>query len=237
MAAHLRSTSGIEGTVFHDRPPAAFRSLDGAARAEGRTALLAAGGAAGDSSRWLIVLSPTSWTADEDFDLLIDAVRRIEATTDDRVLEARRILVLATGRGTLRDRFERTAAALPSRTVRLATAWFEADQYPFMVAAADVGLSLHRSSSGLDLPMKVMDFFGAGVPVCALDYGPCLAEAVLDDVNGATFTDAAGLARLLERLAADPALVESLRVGATSSGALRWDEAWARDVLPVLPHA
>jgi beta-1,4-mannosyltransferase len=237
MATHLRATSGIDGTVFRDRPPAAFRSLDGDARAAARATILADAGVAGDAYDWLIALSPTSWTADEDFDLLLDAVHRIETSTTARASEARRILVLATGRGALRDRFERVAATLPSRRVRLATAWYEANHYPTMVAAADVGLCLHRSSSGLDLPMKVMDFLGAGVPVCALDYGPCLAEAVQDGVTGATFTDATGLARLLERLATDRTVVESLSPGAAAAGQLRWDEAWDRDVLPTLARA
>ena len=84
--------------------------------------------------------------------------------------------------------------------------------------------------------MKVMDFFGAGVPVCALDYGPCLAEAVRDGDNGLTFTDAPQLARLLVELA-------GARVGASSIGcapappprvACSWDKAWAQEVLPVL---
>ena len=47
-----------------------------------------------------------------------------------------------------------------------------------MVGSADLGLCLHRSSSGLDIPIKIADLFGAGVPVCALDYGACLAERV-----------------------------------------------------------
>ncbi len=223
--------------VLRDRPAERFAPLAPDERDGVRRRLFETLGLAG--RRPALVVSPTSWTRDEDFDLLLDAVRRCEALVAGR--EFPDVLVLLTGRGARRARFEAEAATLPGRRLHVRTLWVEPDEYPRTLAAADLGLCLHRSASGLDLPMKIADMQGAGLPVCALDYGPCLDEMLRHDDTGLRFADAAALAhQWVDLLATFPAMpwLDRLRANVAAARGLTWRAGWdaeAREVL--LGHA
>lgn len=70
------------------------------------------------------------------------------------------LLVVITGRGPLRAQWCETLARRRMRHVSFHLAWLSPGQYAALLACADVGVSLHASSSGLDLPMKVSDMLG-----------------------------------------------------------------------------
>jgi len=242
MAAWLESRFDIvRPTVLYDRPAATFAPPERIERERFRQALFGRLGVRLGVNALLVC--PTSWTEDEDFDLVVDAVNRLEerirgweaAQPNRRFTD---VVILVTGDGARRTRFERLFAGLPARRVQLRTRWLEPEEYPRVVGSADLGLCLHRSSSGLDIPMKVADLFGAGVPVCALDYGACLAERVRHSDNGLLFATGRQLADILfdlfETFPSDQTTLDRLRAGARRSARPTWDEGWTRDAKPVL---
>jgi len=238
LAAELARWGMRPVAVLRDRPAERFAALEPAERRVVRRRLADSLGLEGREPA--IVISPTSWTRDEDFDLLLAAVRRCEALAQERPFPD--LLVLLTGRGARRAAFEAQAAALPGRRIHVRTAWLEPDDYPRVLAAADLGLCLHRSASGLDLPMKIADLHGAGLPVCALDYGPCLDEMLRHEDTGLRFADADTLARqwmmLLAGFPAATPELDRLRANVEKARGTTWRAGWeaeAREIL--LAHA
>lgn len=193
--------------------------------------------------RTRLIVSSTSWTPDEDFGLLLDALVAYAANTTTTSSSQSSsqplppLLAIITGRGPQKSLYESrirdltSAGKLPN--VRVATAWLSISDYASLLASADLGVCLHMSSSGVDLPMKVVDMFGAGLPVAAYEGYESFGELVREGVNGCGFRTGGELAVVLERLfggrdGGGERELNTLREGARKEGALRWDEEWDR---------
>lgn len=154
------------------------------------------------------ILSATSWTADEDFSILLTALDSYQAVKTSGVSDLPGIAMIITGRGELRAEFERQVAKRekaglwPDICVRCM--FLSARDYPLLLGCGDLGISMHQSSSGRDLPMKVVDMFGSGMPVLARGFA-CIDELVKDGKNGRVFDNEAELgAQLIDTLVGFP---------------------------------
>ena len=152
-----------------------------------------------DTERPVVVVSSTSWTPDEDFGILLGALVQYDALARNRP-HLPLLLVFVTGKGPQKQQYEERMRSLDLQKISIRTVWLDPEDYPILLGSADLGISLHASSSGVDLPMKVVDMFGSGLPVCALEY-PCIAdEMVKHGENGLLFRDARDLADQLSTL-------------------------------------
>lgn len=182
-----------------------------------------------------LVVSSTSWTADEDFGMLLDAL--VAYAGEGSVPP---ILAIITGKGPQREAYLekikklQDAGKLPG--IRILSAWLSNRDYASLLAAADLGISLHKSSSGVDLPMKVVDMFGAGLPVAAYAGFESIGELVKEGQNGCGFETVPQLTEILKRLLSFEGSGElaQLKRGAVEEGSRRWDEEWDSIVGPVI---
>lgn len=211
MKKDLETRLNLCATVLYDRPPEFFRPISLEERHQlfenlGRSypdvltetvdgnrinrfsELTPDGVAVMKPTRPGILVSSTSWTEDEDFSILLDALTVYEAkcSEDEGQGLYPNILCVITGKGPLKEFYRNLISSREWGHVSFLMPWLEPDDYARILAAADLGVSLHASSSGLDLPMKVVDMFGCGLPVAAKGF-PALPELVKDGINGMIF--------------------------------------------------
>ncbi|EMG47084.1 ALG1 Chitobiosyldiphosphodolichol beta-mannosyltransferase [Candida maltosa Xu316] len=179
-----------------------------------------------NTSEYKILISSTSFTPDEDFNVLLDALKEYESTANTPP-----IFLIVTGKGPLKELFLKTVEKLEfSSKIVIKTAWLSSEDYPKVLGVADLGVSLHTSSSGIDLPMKIVDFFGCGVPVVSLNF-PAIDELVKDGVNG-LITSKKGkpseeVCRLITKAFTDEKnTLSTIKEGALKESQSRWDENW-----------
>lgn len=68
------------------------------------------------------------------------------------------LLVFVTGKGPQKESYLKKMRGMVLRKVAFRTLWLASEDYPVLLGSADLGISLHYSSSGFDLPMKVNSF-------------------------------------------------------------------------------
>ena len=160
----------------------------------------------------IVMISSTSWTPDEDFSILLDSFIK----TEEMILESiedkgqknlmnvdkekiKKVLFLITGRGPLRDSFMKKVSEAKLKYFDVKSIWLESDDYPKLLSLVDLGVSLHYSSSGIDLPMKVVDMFSGCLPVASIYYDT-IVELVEENKNGFLFKNDKELCKILKNV-------------------------------------
>ncbi|ROL28006.1 Chitobiosyldiphosphodolichol beta-mannosyltransferase [Anabarilius grahami] len=188
------------------------------------------------AGRPALLISSTSWTEDEDFSVLLQALEEYEKFVEEEDKLPSLVCVI-TGKGPQKEYYKKLIDSKEFQHVKICTPWLEAEDYPVLLGSADLGVCLHKSSSGLDLPMKVVDMFGCCLPVCAIHF-KCLHELVKHEENGLIFKDSSELSEQLKLLFSDfpgdQGKLGIFRKNLRESGQQRWDENWDHNVLPLI---
>ncbi|KAL2869678.1 chitobiosyldiphosphodolichol beta-1,4 mannosyltransferase [Aspergillus lucknowensis] len=235
MASVLKKDFKLESPILplHDRPANHFQPIqDDQERKEFLLSLSETAPVRGllKEGKAEVIVSSTSWSPDEDFSLLIDALCRYSEISNTSKPRLPHILAIITGKGPQREMYVERISSLQNngklRNVTIRTAWLSTVNYARLLASASLGVSLHTSSSGVDLPMKVVDMFGSGLPVVGWSRFKAWPELVTDGVNGRGFGSSGELVEELIDLFGNPAKLEKLRIGARESSSYRWDDEW-----------
>ena len=239
MSRQLQRDFRVKAPVIriYDRPNADFKPID---KEERRKFLLgmdlpAETKIAIEKDELKVIVSSTSWTPDEDFSMLLDALTSYSTAATGSGSKLPDLLVVITGKGPQQEHYLKKVAALESsgklKKVMIQTAWLSTSDYARLLASADLGVSLHRSSSGVDLPMKVVDMFGAGLPVAGYSAFESWPEQIKEGENGRGFITSEELQAIIAQLLSDGGTkLARLREGVLKESIHSWDEEWTTTV-------
>ena len=221
--------------TLHDRPASIFQPITDADKRkdflEHLTETKPFASSILDGTTKLLV-SSTSWTPDEDFNLLLEALCSYSTASTTTHTSLPAILAIITGKGPQKAHYlsmiDQLIKAGKLSNIHIKTAWLSTEDYATLLACADLGVCLHMSSSGVDLPMKVVDMFGAGLPVVGYAGYTSWSELVKENENGRGFITSEELSQALRELLGErnAQTLRRLRQGAIKEGSRRWDEEW-----------
>lgn len=235
MRSDLKDNWGIEARTLHDRPPELFKPSSKKEKytlfeklSSDYPELLNFVNVDEKSSELPgLLVSSTSWTEDEDFSILFNAL----ALYDSDASNTTPLVVMVTGKGPMKEYYLDQIRSKKWSKITVYTPWLTPEDYPVLIGCADLGVSLHTSSSGLDLPMKVVDMFGCGVPVCAKNFA-CLSELVRHGENGFVFDTEQELADQIATCFRDKAILGKLADQVSVFRRQSWHENWKVNALP-----
>ena len=146
--------------------------------------------------------------------------------------------MIVTGKGPLQNEFLNSIRNHEWKNITIKNVWLPIQEYPNVLKIADLGISLHYSSSGLDLPMKIVDLFGSGVPVLTMNY-PVIRELVRDGVNGVIVNnnaDSTGMSTLIYDIlfSTDQSRYLKIKEGALLESSVRWGDEWDAKLAPLM---
>lgn len=189
----------------------------------------------------LVVVAPMGWSRDDDLPLLSEALRLLAGRMDSDREAGRTLRVLVSGDGPLRPEWGPRLGALGGTRLEVETRDVAVEEYPGLLASSHLGLSVHRSSSGLDLPMKILEMRTVGIPVLAMEDGSPLDEIAPPGCGILRYRTAEDLAAYLHAALAGNAhgagSLARLTEQARSHPPAPWDDRWALVMTPILPAA
>lgn len=234
MAKVLRSdVTKAPVLTLHDRPADLYQPLANSERIAflQRYPLLAEHFNSIMDGKMRLIVSSTSWTADEDFGIFLEALCSYSTSATSSHPQLPELAVVITGKGPQKqhylDKIKELRSGDALEMVNIYTDWLSFEDYALLLGSADLGVSLHTSSSGVDLPMKVVDMFGTGLPVAGWSNFAAWPELVTENVNGRGFSSAEGLADILRELFdPDSNQLSRLKEGASLESRRRWSGEW-----------
>ena len=186
----------------------------------------------------LTIVSSTSWTADDDYTMLLDALQLLQPHLQNINL---RIWIVITGKGCYQNAFKAqcdsyyASGSLSMDYIYISLIYFQSlNDYATMLGSADIGLSIHFSSSEFDLPMKIVDMFGCGLPVIAYNYRAL--NELLTNNYGWLFNDKHQLTDVLIEVTLDyintTGKIQEKRANVLRDKRTPWSSNWSHIALP-----
>lgn len=194
-----------------------------------------------DSEKTLIAVCPTSWTEDDAFDLLLDSVHQLDELISESNLNsipAVQCLIIITGKGTRKEEFIDQIEKTHWKYSKITTTWLSIQDYSSLIKNADLGVSLHDSASGYDLPIKLADFQSVQTIPVLLDYGPVIRERMSPGEDGLTFKSSGDLANILfdgvQAKAIGKKPFSQIQDNLNQREDHSWEDQWSEKVAPII---